>query len=95
MSSRPLAAPEGLRKSAPFATALRDIQNRVDEDNVRNPHVPALNRKIGVDSGLLFRRDLLHDCASPNFYPTVDKHLSTEPSKILVSTGPSSSQAKR
>ena len=76
---------EPLRQSAPLAAVLRDMQNRVDDDDIRNPHVPALNRKIGVDSGVLFRRDLFHDCAPLDFYRIVDKHLSTktgqEPSK--------------
>ena len=72
---------EPLRKRAPLAAVLQDMQNRVDDDDVRNPHVPALNRKLRVDCGAMFRRDLFHDCAPLDFYLIVDKHLSTEPSK--------------
>ena len=31
---------EALRQSAPLAVALQDLQEHVDEDDVRNPHVP-------------------------------------------------------
>ena len=83
---------EPLRQRARLAAVLHDMQSRVDDDDVRNPHVPALNRKIGANSGAMFRRDLFHDCAPLDFYFIVDKHLSAEPSKsqakILVSTGP-------
>ena len=71
---------EALRQCAPLAAVLQDVQNRVDDD-VRNPHVSALNRKIGVDSGAMFRRDLFHECSPLDLYHIVDKHLSTEPSK--------------
>ena len=80
---------EPLRHRAPFAAVLQDVQDRIDESDVGNPHVPALNRREGADFGVLFCRDLFHDCAPLDFYIIVDSHLSTEPSKILVLTGPS------
>ena len=66
---------EALRPGAPLAAVLQDTQNRVDEDDVRNPHVPALNWQEVVESGVLFRRDLFHDCAPLDCYLIVDKHL--------------------
>ena len=86
---------EALQQRAPLSAVLHDVQNRVDENDVVNPNVSALNRKIGVDSGTMFRRGLFHDCAPLDFNRIVDKHLSTKPgktqAKILVLTGPSDS----
>ena len=72
---------EALRQCAPLAAVLQDVQNRVDDGDVRNPHVPALNRKIRVDSGAMFRRDLFHECSLLDLYHIVDKNLSTESGK--------------
>ena len=72
---------EPLRQGAPFAAVLQDVQDRIDEDGVRNPHVPALNRQERADFGVLFCCDLFHDCAPLDFYVIVDSHLSMEPSK--------------
>ena len=33
------------RQRTPFAAVLHDAQNRVDENDIGNPHVPALNRQ--------------------------------------------------
>ena len=41
-----------------------------------------------MDFGVLFCRDLFHDYAPLDFYVIVDSHLSTDPSKGLVLTGP-------
>ena len=81
----PVAEP--LRQGTPLAAVLQDVQNRVDEDDVRNPHVPALNRAIRVDFRVLFCRDLFHDCAPLDFYVIVDSYLRMKPRKILVLTG--------
>ena len=75
----PVAEP--LRQGAPLAAIFQDIQDRVDEDDVRNPHVPALNRQIRVDFGVLFCCDLFHDCEPLDFYVIVDSQLSTDPNK--------------
>ena len=42
-----------------------------------------------MDFGILFCRDLFHDCIPLDFYVIVDSYLSINPSKILVLTGPS------
>ena len=68
-AARPAAEPgvdrasfsEPLRQGAPLAAVLREVQDRVDEDDVGNPHVPPLNRQEGADFGVLFCRDLFHD----------------------------------
>ena len=83
----PIAEP--LRQRAPLAAVLQDVQDRVDEVDGRNPHVPALNREQRADFGVLFCCGLFHDCVPPDFYVIVDSHLSTDPSKNLVLTGPS------
>ena len=96
-ATRPAAEPgvdrlpfsEPLRQRMPLAAVLQDVQYRVDESDVRNPHVSALNRQIRLDFRVLFRCGLFHDCAPLDFYVIFDSHLSTEPSKILVLTGPS------
>ena len=86
---RPRTVAEPLRQRAPFAAVLQDLQDRVDEVDVRNPHVPALNRQEGADFGVLFCCGLFHDCEPFDFYAIVDRHLSADPSKILVLlTGP-------
>ena len=72
---------EPLRQGAPFAAVLQDVQNRVDDCDVGNPHVSALNRKEGADFGVLFCRDLFHDYAPLDFYVFVDSHLNMDPSK--------------
>ena len=64
-----------------LAAVLQDVQYRVDEDDVRNPHVSALNRQIRVEFDVLFCRDLFHDRAPHDFYVIVDSYLSMEPSK--------------
>ena len=38
---------EVLRQGAPLAAVLRNEEKRVDEDDVRNPHISALDRQIG------------------------------------------------
>ena len=43
----------------------------------------------------MFRRDLFHDCAPLDFHLIFGKRLSTEPSKILVLTGPDSAHRSR
>ena len=51
-AARPAAEPgvdrasfsEALRQSAPLAAVLQDVQDRIDDCDVRNPHVFALNR---------------------------------------------------
>ena len=73
-----------------LAAVPHDVQYRVDEGDVLIPHVPLLNRQEGVDFGAMFRRDLLHDYAPLDFYLIFDRYLSTDPSKVLASTGPSS-----
>ena len=88
-AARPAAEPgvdrasfsEPLWQGAPFAAALQGVQNRIDEDDVENPHVAALNRQEGADFGVLFRRSLFHDCILIDFYVIIDSHLSMEPSK--------------
>ena len=88
-AARPAAEPgvdrmpfsEALRQGAPLAAVLQDVQDRVDEVDVRNPHVPALNRQEGTDFGVLFCRGLFHDCLPLDFYVIVDSHLSMDPSK--------------
>ena len=68
-AARPAAEPgvdrmpfsEALRQGAPLAAVLQDVQDRIDDCDVRNPHVPALNRQEGTDFGVLFCRDLFHD----------------------------------
>ena len=80
VNREPIAEP--LRQGAPFAAVLQDVQDRVDEIDVRNPHVPALNREQRTNFGVLFCRDLFHDCEPLDFYVIVDSHLSTDPSKI-------------
>ena len=39
---------EALRQGASFAAVLQDVQDRIDEYDVGNPHVPALNRQEGA-----------------------------------------------
>ena len=88
-AARPAAEPgvdrlpfsEALRQGAPFAAVLQDVQYRIDEDDVGNAHVPALNRQEGTDFGVLFCRGLFHDCMPLDFYVIVDSHLSMDPSK--------------
>ena len=88
-AARPAAEPgvdripfsEALRQGAPLAAVLQDVQDRVDDCDVGNPHVPALNRQEGADFGVLFCRDLFHDYAPLDFYVIVDSHLSMESSK--------------
>ena len=95
-SARPAAEPgvdrlpfsEALRQRASFAAVLQDVQDRIDESDVGNSHVPPLNREKRVDFRALFCCDLFHDCAPLNFYVIVDSYLSMESSKILVLTGP-------
>ena len=71
-----------------LAAVLQDVRKRVDEDDVRNPHVLALNREKWVDFRALFWCDLFHDCALLDFYVIFDSRLSMDPSKNLVLTGP-------
>ena len=93
-AARPAAEPgvdrasfsEALRQGAPFAAVLQNVQNRIDDCDVRNPHVPALNRQEGTDFGVLFRRDLFHDCMPIDFYVIIDSQLSMEPSKTHAKT---------
>ena len=40
---------EALRQGAPLAAVLRNMEERVDEGDVWNPHIPALDRQMGVD----------------------------------------------
>ena len=79
VNREPVAEP--LRQRTSLAAVLQNIQNRIDEGDVRNPHVPALNREKRVDFGVLFRHDLFHDCAPLDFYVIVDRHLIIDPSK--------------
>ena len=72
---------EALRQGAPLAAVLQDVNDRVDEVDVGNPHVSALNRQKGADFGVLFCRGLFHDCMPLDFYVISDSHLSTDPSK--------------
>ena len=58
---------EPLRQRAPLAAILQDVQNRIDEGDVRNPYIPAANREKGVDFRALFCCDLFHDCAPLDF----------------------------
>ena len=88
-AARPAAEPgvdrgpfsEPLRQRAPFAAVLQDVQNRIDDCDVGNPHVSALNRQEGAEVGILFCRDLFHDCMPFDFYVIIDSRLSMEPSK--------------
>ena len=88
-AARPAAEPgvdrvpfsEALRQGAPLAAVLQNVQDRVDKYDVGNPHVPALNRQEGADFGVLFCRDLFHDCVPLDFYVIVDSHLSMDPSE--------------
>ena len=87
-----LSMPRG-RRSPPSRCSLaaseaRRIAGRAQGD-IRDPHVPALNRQISLDDDVLFCRDLFHDWAPLDCYLTIDRHLSKEQSKILVLTGPS------
>ena len=59
---------ETLWQGTPLAAVLQDVPDRVDEDDVRNPHVPALNRQTRVDFGVLFCCGLFHDCVPLDFY---------------------------
>ena len=102
-AARPAAEPgvdggpfsEVLRQGAPFAAILQDVQDRIDEVDGRNPYIPALNREQRPYFGVLFRCDLFHDCMPLDFYVIVYSHLSTEPSKILVLTGPNRIPTRR
>lgn len=42
------------RQSPPFATVLGNKEDGIDHGKVRNPHIPALNRQIGLDQRVLF-----------------------------------------
>ena len=55
----PLAV--ALRKGAPLAAVLKDMQQGVDDDDVRNPHVAALDRQMGMQQSVLFFGDVGHD----------------------------------
>ena len=55
------------RQGVQLAAVLQDVQDRVDEVDIRNPHVPALNRQTGVDVGVLFCCDPFHDCSPLEF----------------------------
>ena len=76
------SAAEPLRQRAPLAAVLQDLQNHIDEIDVRNPHVPALNREKRVDFRTLLCCGLFHDCKPFDFYVIFDSHLSTDPSEI-------------
>ena len=64
---------EPLRQSVPLVAILRDVRKRADEDDVRTPHVPVLNRQIRVDSGAMSCRDLFHDYAPLDCHFIIDR----------------------
>ena len=55
----PLAA--ALGKGAPLAAVLKNVQQGVDDDDVRNQHVAALDRKMGMQQGATLFGDAGHD----------------------------------
>ena len=55
----PLAA--ALRKGTPLAAVLKDMQQGINDDDVRNQHVAALDRKMGMQQGVLLFGDAGHD----------------------------------
>ena len=79
--ARPAAEPGADR--GPVAAVLREVRKRVDEGAVRNPHVAALNRQAGVDSGAMFCRDLFNICAPLDLYFITDNQLSKIQAKLL------------
>ena len=66
---------EVLKQGAPFAAVLGNAEKRVDEDDVRNPHISALYRQIGMDFRAMFFRDLFHDRALLVCYLFLYKYL--------------------
>ena len=65
----------------PLAAVLDEAQNRVDENDIGIPNAPALNLHEGLDFGVVFRRDLFHDCAPLDFYLIGNRNLSTNPGR--------------
>ena len=66
---------EVIRQGAPLAAVLRNEEKRVDEDDVRNPHISALDRQIGMDGRAMFFCDLFHGRALLACYLFLYKHL--------------------
>ena len=55
----PLAV--ALRKGAPLAAVPKNVQQGIDDDDVRNQHIAALNRKMGMQQGATLFGDAGHD----------------------------------
>ena len=70
-----LPVAEPLRRGAALAAAFHDLRQRVNEDDVRDPHVAALNRQAGADFGAMFCCDLFHDCAPLDCCLIIDKQV--------------------
>ena len=54
-------AGQARRQGAPYAAVLHDAKNSVDEIDVRNSRIPALNWQFGVDLRPTFFREFFHD----------------------------------
>lgn len=71
----PVPLAEAFQQDTPLTVVLQDMEDRVDDVEAGNPHVPAMNRIARTDYGVLFFCKSNHDREMLISYVCHNKHL--------------------